>query len=860
MLKLKQKINAVLEHAEPNLPIIGLFGTIGYPLFYLVWKYLIPQPYENLALRLAEAVVSLPWLFHRHLPKKLKEFFPLYFVISVPVLLPFFFHYMMLKNEWSVTWAMSSMACLFLLVLIINDWLFICTYTLAGFAMAYAAVYATDGHVSYTYFQIEYIPTYLFAFFGCLIANHKRHNALQTKMSLMRSLSGSIAHEMRNPLSSITNALGTVQSIIPDKPDKHDAQQTFNLSYSCLVRIHEVIGESLSTIKRGNKIIDSILVTLQDSIMDINNFKKVAAKQTIQAAIANYGYNDMREKELIVDATTINFDFLGDKDLLIYVLFNLLRNALHYKDKPGFKIEITTRKGITTNHIRVRDTGPGIPQGKRELIFERFYTYGKSGGNGLGLSFCRRVVESFGGTITCDSEEGQWTEFIISLPAYTSKASNDLKREVLKSRRILIADDQISNRLLLTKFLSEWNCIIDEAVDGKQVVDLVAKKRYDLIFMDFEMPFITGDRAVSMMRHRLDIEPELARHYTQVPVIGITALPMSEALPRASACGMNEVLAKPLKCMDINKVLERYFFSEIPLLSDDLGEALSKSRILLVDDNETSRKFMCMILEHYGCTIGQADNGLAAIRLLEQRDFDLIVMDMEMPVMNGVETAQAIRKGEGLSRFMNFREIPIIALTGNTDPASIARVKDAGMNHFLSKPIFREKLVASIADWLNYGSATGETTEKAATNSATPSMATWEELCNEHILDFAVIDGLTEVTGNELRISLLEVFIREAETLIEALAQAASVGNLELIEQLSHTLKGSSGSMGAARLFVLSRHLNDLSRNGRWPDHENWAVIMKNTFEQTAEEMRLGLKIEHETNLEHTENSRLHPL
>jgi two-component system CAI-1 autoinducer sensor kinase/phosphatase CqsS len=837
MQSLKQRVIAIVEHAEPNLPMIGMFGSFGYPLFYFVWKYLFPQPYESMTLRLAEAVISLPWLFYSYLPKKAKDLFPLYFLFTVPVLMPFFFDFMLLKNEWSVAWAMSSMACLFLIILIVNDWRFICAYTVIGFVMAYAAVYAIDGHVSYTYFQAEYIPTYLFAFVGGLIANHKRHAAQLTKISLMRSLSGSIAHEMRNPLSSITNAIGTVQSIIPDRPAKHGEYQKFDLSYSSLIGIHDIIDESLGTIKRGNKIIDSILATLQDGAIDIKNFKRLSANNSIHAAILSYGYNDSKESELIVENTATKFDIFGDTDLFIYVLFNLIKNALHYKNKPGFKIEITTETGNKANYVRVRDTGPGIPQGKREIIFDRFYTHGKSGGNGLGLAFCRRVIESFGGTITCDSMEGHWTEFIICLPPYISKATNDIKREILHNKRILLADDQASNRVLLIKFISEWNCPFDQAENGVQALDLLSNTRYDLVFMDFEMPLLNGDEAVSMMRQTLNIEPELAHHCAKMPVIGVTALPLAEALARAEACGMNEVLSKPLRRSDINKVMERYFFSELPTIVSDYEDALANSRILLVDDNELSRKFMSMILSHYGCLIGQADNGKKALEMLEEQDYDLILMDMEMPVLTGVETSRLIRKGDGFSRFRNHADIPIIALTGNTDQLSMSEVKDAGMNHFLSKPIFRDELVSTLAYWLMNVKPLRKAMNPQQEIDNKPTAKTLEAICNESVLDDSIIESLKTVGDSDMLASLLEVFVRESENIIEELGNAASAADLKRFENLSHTLKGSSATIGANRLFLLAGYLNDLSRNGEWPDNNDWKWVMQVTLNQTVEEM-----------------------
>lgn len=842
MQKLKLKATEIIEHAEPNLSLIGLFGTLGYPVYYLIWTYLYPQPYESLGFRIFCACLSIPWLLYRELPKRLKKFFPVYFFLSLFFVMPYFFSFMMLKNEWSLVWAMSFMAGTFLLTLILFDWLIILTMTGAGFMAAYATVFFLDGKVSFAYFIPEYIPIFLFSISGGIIANHKRQLAHQSKISLMRSLSGSIAHEMRNPLSAITNAMSTVQAIIPGKPASSEEKGKFDLSYLGLINIHDVIDESLATIKRGNKIIDSLLATLQDGVMDINNFKKLSAKKIIQTAVATYGYTDISDRGLIAENTDETFDFLGDKDLFIYVIFNLIKNALHYKNKPGFKIEITTRRDSLYNRIKVRDNGPGISPGKREIIFDRFYTYGKSGGNGLGLSFCRRVIDSFGGSIVCNSEEGHWTEFVISVPAYASKPARDLKKEILKQKKILIVDDQISNRLLLSRYVAEWDCPSDLAENGTQALEMIAKTRYDLILMDFEMPSLDGDQAVARLRAAMDIEPALAPHYMQVPVIGITALPLSEALPRAARCGMNEVISKPVRKRDINRLFERHFFSEASSAAVEQDTVLKGSRILLVDDNATSRKFMSMIMQHCGCSIGQAENGQVALDLLEKEDYDLILMDMEMPVMNGVETAMAIRKGDCFRRFENFRSIPIIALTGNTGKESIEQVKKAGMNQHLGKPVFRDDLVATAAMWIK-NTANAEENGKPARNDL-PSLSEnfREAVEREKVLDNSIISSLREIGSDELLVSLLGAYRSDSEKIIEELGRAAATGDIKQFDQLMHTLKGSSGSIGANRLFVLSRHLNEFTHRGEWPDAAEWESVLKNTFSITIEAMEEMLK------------------
>ncbi len=652
---------------------------------------------------------------------------------------------------------------------------------------------------------------------------------------MLQSLSGSIAHEMRNPLSSITNALSSLQTILPNKPIGKEENGKVDLSNSGLISIHDVIEESSATIKRGNKIIDSILASLQGGSVDINNFKRLSAKKIIHTAINSYGYNDLAEKKMLIDKTTVTFDFLGDKDLFIYVLFNLIKNALHYKNTPDFKIELTSETGNGFNIITVKDYGPGVPASKREKIFDRFYTYGKSGGNGLGLSFCRRVIESFGGEITCNSKEDDWTEFLIKLPAYDSKSVKDIKKEILKNKRILIVDDQLSNRILLAKYISEWNCSSDQAENGEQALEMLSSNRYDLIFMDFEMPSLNGDCTVQQLRSTHNFDPSLALHYLQAPVIGITALPHPEALTRADKCGMNDVLSKPVLRPDIIKIFERYFFSEVSSAKSDQEELLSGSRILLVDDNKTSLNFMRLILEHYGCSIGQAENGQIAIEKLEHEDYDLILMDMEMPVLNGLQTAEAIRKGEYFRRFRNYESIPIIALTGNTDENSILRVKQAGMNHHLGKPIFKNDLIVAIAVWLNKSlMLKKESPALPIQSNGNNKDNFWNSIDHEKMLDRSIISSLKEIGGREMVDSIFTVFISDTKKIITDLAKAAAERDLKVYDQLIHTLKGSSGSCGANRLYVLSRYINEFSNKGKWPDNESWIEILEKTFAETT--------------------------
>jgi two-component system, CAI-1 autoinducer sensor kinase/phosphatase CqsS len=845
MQRLKKIFEDILEHARPNLTMVGLFSSVGYLAYYFIWKDVFPQPYENLSLRIFCAVISLPTILFRYIPDSLRKFFPLYFSCTLFFADPFFFSFMMLKNECSIVWIMSLLTGIFMMTLLLSNWKVIGLMTAGGFVVAYFAVLLLDGRVSFTHFLPEYIPIFVFSIVGGIIFNHKRQLANKTKISLLKSLSGSIAHEMRNPLGSISSAIASVQVTLPKKPDFESENERYVISHSGLITIHSVIEESSKMLNSANKIIDSILTSMQGGEVATRGFLRIRAGDAVDSAVKSFPYNDGEEKKFITVSKITDFDFFGDRDLFFYVLFNLLRNSLYYKDKAGFCIEIIVDAVASSNSIRVRDTGPGIRANKRELVFESFYTANKKGGNGLGLSFCRRVVEAFGGTITCDSKEGEWTEFLITLPKYDSRKVQEIKNKIIHEKQILIADDKLSNRLILAGYLSEMNCHFDVAENGNQALALLSENRYDLVFMDFEMPFLNGDDAVKLIRSSQNIDPSLALHYFRAPIIGTTALPESEAAARALKCGMNEVLIKPVRRSDISEIIERYFFSERKTVKDPKEESIENKRILLVDDNETSRKFMTMVLKHYGCVVGQAVHGRDALDALEKEDFDLVLMDVDMPIMDGIDATKTIRSGTYFTRFTAYNTIPIIALTGNNDEQSMRKIKDAGMNCHLGKPVFKDELLTAIVVMLNNDTYGNKTMSITKTNGQEQSSSEfWSTFESEAVLDNSIIDSLKEIGGNELIASLLETFIVDSDKLIAELADAVAQGNIQQLDHIAHTLKGSSGSVGANKMYVLSRYINEFFRKGEWPDNSSWMEIMKTAYAETVLGLQNYIRIE----------------
>lgn len=801
--KIQHYMERFVEHAEPNLLLAGIMGGVGFPLYYIVLHNLYPQPYENLPLRLLNSLICISWGSYRYMHDRLKRYFPIYFIISTFYVIPYYFSFMLLKNEFSTVWAMSTLGGLLLMTLLVYDWKYLCSMIIAGYGCAWLTVLFLDGKVSYTHFQEVYIYVYLFSVAGSIIATHKRQTINLVRMIFMRSLSGTIAHEMRNPLNAIVNAIEAVQSILPERPKPNSTEENFVISRNNLIAVNDVIDEASDIIRRGNKIIDSILTAMQGGETDTKTFRRRSAASTIRSAIDTFAYSAPEEKKLIQLATESDFDYFGDKDLLIYVLFNLIKNALYYKNKPSFSIAITTVPLPTGNLIRVRDTGPGVPIGKRELIFESFYTHGKSGGNGLGLSFCRRVINAFGGHIVCHSKEQEWTEFEIMLPVYDSEKVLHLKKEILKHKEVLLVDDDAVRRQTAAALFIDLNCRPDEAEGGEEALKKAAVKAYDLILMDDSMPPLNGEDAAEMLRSGINLPPNLCQHYRDIPIIGLheSLAAGTDNMPDHPA--VNRYFLQPLSRSALDELLESFFFSEMPLRNQTLPVDLAGIRILIADDNATNRKFLRVVLEYSGCKVVEAEHGLAAIEKLEQAEFDIVLIDIEMPVMGGIEAVSLIRGGTVFHRFKRFREIPVIALTGHTDRESVEGIMKSGVNAHLSKPVAKKELISTISLWLQRNQwPRGEMLPQTAGSPL-------QERNEPALLDRKTVDMLKETLGCDMYIEILDLFIRDSMTLLEKLADAGRLKDRRELESLSHSLKGSSGTVGAIALGRLSGAFNE---------------------------------------------------
>ena len=829
---LKMKGAELVEQAEPNIPLLGIFAFIGYFVFYVIWKYLFPQPYENLALRAVEAILATPLVLYKFLKPPWRKFFPLYFLTASTMMMPFFFFFMMLQNEWSTVWILSTVAGLLLLAIIVNNGTIVSIISIIGYGFAYLAFLALHGWLPYTQLDYTYLPIFLFTIVGSLAATYRKRFSRKSQLSLVKSLSENIAREIKDPLNTIITTIDDIKTILPESIIDDQSGSSVMMPQSGLITLHKTIDLGSETILKSNKIIDPILASLTGERIDCRYFRRHAARETIHAAISSYAFEKHDVKEMICIDTTHDFFYLGDRDLFIQSLFKLLKNALDHCQKPDFRIEIST--GITEkgNCIVVRDTRPAIPADELELLFRQFHTYRETDETETGLWFCQSIAESFGGSISCKSEINEWTEFIINLPPYESTTVDKIKQKLLGQKRVLVVDDQESNRIMLCSCLKELNCPADQAENGQTALEKAGKTRYDMILMDIEMPLLNGDETARRLRAGLDIDNSLGTHYMDIPIIGVTALPEKEARFRISRAGMDGYVLKPIGSREIKQLVERYFFTlesenttPKPLLS------ITGARVLLVDDQEITREFHKALLGAVGCRIIETTEIREALSVLEQQTIDIVLLAMEKPIVTCIEAAADIRNGKSFRRFKRFRSIPIIILSSHTDHESIKAIKKAGVNACLRRPAQKRVLVNTIATLLTLAEQQGQinSDDKAI---AIPHRTDSHSM---EILDESVIESLRDLGGQQLIDQLFVLFAQEAKQIIEELHAACKINDYEKATRLSDTLKGAAASIGASRIQAIATWVNETCQNRHCPEEDGWVEHLQDISRLTNE-------------------------
>jgi CheY-like chemotaxis protein/anti-sigma regulatory factor (Ser/Thr protein kinase) len=506
----------------------------------------------------------------------------------------------------------------------------------------------------------------------------------------------------------------------------------------------------------------------------------------------------------------------GDPLRLRQVLANLVGNAVKFTERGQVRVHVTRRavQGRIAMEIVVEDTGIGIDASAQSGIFESFSqadgsTTRRYGGTGLGLAICRRLLTLMGGSIRVDSEPGAGSRFVIalSLPEPQIPYERLVDARPLAGRSVLVVDDNRASRTMLRELLTAYGMDVVTADGGRAALELLRQSAGDparplqMAVIDLGMPQMDGLQLVAAMRAL----PAAAT----LPVMLLTSPITSVDDQQLQRLGIRHHINKPVRREEMLLALcamlgiqARLPISQ-PRPRGKVVHPRLRGTALVVEDNRTNQKVATAMLAALGVHSVLAENGQIAVDKVREQPFDLVLMDCQMPVMDGYAATAAIR---ALPAPRN--RIPVIALTANALQGDEAKCMAAGMDGFLPKPLTLDHLATALGAWL----PVAEVAPDPAASAIAPAPGT----INMHQL--ATLQQIGTQAGTDLVAEVLRDFLEEADQHLPRLQQAIDAGDAKSLSRGAHALKSSTANLGAESLSALYRRLEAMGRNSQFDD------------------------------------------
>ena len=801
-------------YGPPRLKYMGYLGVASLLLFYFI-RFTRPNPqlFDDIVLR-GSAIVMLSLLALKdHWPQRLRRHYIAYSYFAVLYCLPCFTVLTALQRGGGVPAISNAFITLCFLVLL-TDWRNTLVMLVAGIAMAAGIYVATTPDPQMPMDLIAQVPAFaLIVIGGNLFKFSTEQIDTERKLRATQALAGSIAHEMRHPLSQLKHSLDNIQQALP-APDAVARPQT--LGGREIEALYRHLAESEVAVKRGLQVIAMTLDEVNAKPLDTAGFAHLSAAEATHKAVQEYSYEDDDARRAVTVQVQQDFSFRGDETAYLFVLFNLIKNALYYRAQyPDARVTIT----VQPQQVRVRDTGPGIAPEAMEGLFEPFRSVGKSGGTGLGLAYCQRVMRAFGGGIACESVPGRFTEFTLSFPAVAEADTQASRaaalaeaRALFQGRRILLVDDDAAVRLTTRHKLLPLGATMDEAADGHRALQMLARERYDLVVLDLNMPVLDGYTVAARVRQgAVPLNRDVA-------LVAHTSEPAHVAGVKVRKAGMDGFVSKPSEQLSLVRALRQAL--ERPAITGS-SQLLDGCTVLLAEDSTWNRKAVAAHLRHAGADVVEAAHGREVLDCLGVRDrWDAVIMDINMPGMDGLATARAIRASG-----RNFSAVPIVALTAHSDVPTVQAAREAGMDDFITKPVDVARLYALLCR------LTGRAVRPLSTPGPAAPEGTIDNLLDERRLEnYQRLGMIDELLGD---------YLPEMARLVDRLDEAVAQGDLPAGLDAMHSLLGMSGEAGAAALHQRVRsYYVPMVEGCRWPDGADWPVEIRALAVRTEDALR----------------------
>jgi two-component system sensor histidine kinase/response regulator len=633
--------------------------------------------------------------------------------------------------------------------------------------------------------------------------------ASQAKSDFLANMS----HEIRTPMNAIIGMSHLALKTALDARQTNYIRKIHQSGQHLLGIINDILD--FSKVEAGKLHIEHTAMDL-DKVLD-NVATLISEKATAKGL------------ELLFDIDPdVPVSLVGDPLRLGQILINYANNAVKFTDSG--EIVITVRKQEETDtevllRLGVRDTGIGLTPAQMERLFQSFEqadasTTRKYGGTGLGLAISKRLAELMGGAVGVQSEVGQGSTFW-----FTARLGKGAPRPALlpnidlRGTRMLVVDDNEHARAILSQMLTSLSFRVEAVAGGWDALQATrhaeqAGDPFAIVFLDWHMPGMGGiETAHEMASLGLARPPRC---------VVVTAHGRDEVAASARAAGVEDVLIKPVNPSLLFDCVMRMLGSSatspqavnrLPALADEAQlAALRGARILLVEDNDVNQEVACGLLLDAGLVVDIADNGLIALEKVQQSAYELVLMDMQMPVMDGVAATQAIRRLGAA-----FERLPIVAMTANAMQEDRERCRAAGMVDFVSKPIDPSDLWRALLRWV--APRAGAPAPAADTLAARAPQGADDARLPHDVAGLDTAQGLRRVLGKTpLYLSMLNKFTAGQKDTPAQIMAALRDSDWPLAERLAHTLKAVAGNVGAVDVQAQAALLESALRHKQAPE------------------------------------------